>query len=123
MKKVIIGIFSFFAPVFAFAQTNTQITSVTGAVGVVQWIFNTIISLAIGYGIVMFVIGMIKFLGSKDPKARGEAQDTIINAIIALIAVTAIWGIVNLIRNSFLGTQSNSVQSGTLPCVPGTTTC
>jgi uncharacterized membrane protein len=62
---------------------------------------NTLIPILITLGVVYFIWGVIKYVTAKDPDAQKEARSVMISGIIGLFVIVSIWGLVNLISNTF----------------------
>lgn len=109
MKKnlmVLSGSVLSFAPVVAFAQntgskcavTSTSFTNIICKIGE---ILNSIIPLFILIGVVYFVWGVVSYMVSADEEQKTKGRDKIIYGIIGLAVIVAMWGLVNLLVNTF----------------------
>lgn len=123
MKKFFGIILSFFAPVLAFAQTNVgpvyqgQQTGISILITILS-IMNVVIKVLVAFAILMIIWGVIQFIisGTKgDEEARKKATGTIMYGVLGLFVITAMWGLVAVLKNTF------GVSGGTaaIPCVPG----
>lgn len=109
MKKnlmVLSGSVLSFAPVVAFAQTTgsrcaVTSTSFTNIICKIGEILNSIIPLFILIGVVYFVWGVISYMVSADEEQKTKGRDKIIYGIIGLAVIVAMWGLVNLLVNTF----------------------
>ena len=61
---------------------------------------GTLISLLIGIGLLVFIWGMVKFIGAGDDAGRSEGKTKMLWGIIILFVMVSIWGIVNFIDSS-----------------------
>lgn len=67
-------------------------------------IVNSIIILLSGLAVLYFVWGMVTFISkSGDEKERTEGKQKMIWGLIALFVIVAMWGIVAVLRDTFLG--------------------
>lgn len=114
MKKSIIALVAFLAPVAAFAQQADAFS----ILGVITRIINILIPLAIAAGVLYFIWGVIKYVTAKDEEAQTQARSTMISGIIGLFVIVSIWGLVRVIQRTFNLTENNSINSNDIPCVP-----
>ena len=63
----------------------------------------------IGFALIFFLFGVLKYAFSKDEKTRNESKSIIIYGIIGLFAMTMVWGLVNLLSDTF-GLPKNTPQ-------------
>ena len=66
-------------------------------IGLMEGVVLIIISLSV----LVFLWGLIKYVKSIDDKTRQEAIGTITYGIVALFVMVSVWGLVNLLTNSF----------------------
>lgn len=76
---------------------------------------NSIVPVLIALGVVYFVWGVISFVMAGDEEAKTAGRDRIIFGIIGLAVIIGMWGLVNLLRNTFLLNNDTRI---TLPTVP-----
>lgn len=119
MKKIIIGSATLFAlPLLAAAQANTGFRNVNSAIESVTQIVNNLIPLLIGIAILFFIWGLVKYvLQADNDEARKSARSYMIFSVIAFFVMISIWGLVNVLVDTFgLDTQD---RPQILPGVPG----
>ena len=127
MKKKLIVLSGFvlgLAPVVALAQVtggtptvcnSGQITTLQGILCKVSEILNAIIPVLIALGVVYFVWGVITYVISSDEEAKKAGRNRIIYGIIGLAVIIGLWGLVNILKNTFgLG----NIQNINYPTVP-----
>lgn len=87
-------------PVLAFAQT--QFNSVDSAFGVIFRVINSyLIPLAFALAILYFLWGILKFVtAGGDEEKRNEGRNVMVYGVIAIFVMTAVWGLVGILRNS-----------------------
>lgn len=121
-KKSIISavLLSTVIPLVTFAQTlmvtgNTPVERLIGrAIG---WV-NTAIPVLITIATIFFIVAVIQFIREKDAGKMAERRQQMLNGVIGLFVIIAIWGIVALISNSFeIGTGGLNPRD--VPCPPG----
>ena len=78
-------------------------------------LLNSIVPVLIALGVVYFVWGVITYVVSSDEEAKKTGRNRIIYGIIGLAVIIGLWGLVNLLRNTF---GLNNSQNVTLPTVP-----
>ncbi len=110
MKKKLIMLSSFvmgLAPVVAFAQVNAQAPGCVGKIGIpniicrIGGLLNLIIPIVIALGLVYFVWGIISYVIASDEEAKTTGRDRMIYGIIGLAVIVAVWGLVNILLNTF----------------------
>ena len=124
MKKrliVLSGAGLVFGPLLAFAQSTKCQGSLTGIQVVICKIgdiLNTVIPILIVLGVVYFVWGVITYVIQSDEEAKKAGRNRIIFGIIGLVVIVGMWGLVNIVTNTFgLNNVNGCIQA---PCVPGT---
>ncbi|MFA5791498.1 MAG: pilin [Candidatus Paceibacterota bacterium] len=126
MKKKLIVLSGFalsFVPVVALAQvtggfsacTSGTITTFQGMLCKVSEILGAILPVLIALGVVYFVWGVVQYVISSDEEAKKTGRNRIIYGIIGLAVIIGMWGLVNILKNTFgLGNTENI----TFPTVP-----
>lgn len=76
---------------------------------------NAVVPVLIALAVVYFVWGVISFVIASDEEAKTTGRNRIIFGIIGLAVIIGLWGLVNLLRNTF-GLNNNT--NITLPTVP-----
>ncbi len=99
MKKLIAFVLAS-TPVFAFAQTLTDIDSVAQKA---TNIGDLIIKIAISLAVLWIIVSVVKYLvlGADDEEARKKGGQSILYGVIGLFVILSIWGLVFLLTNSF----------------------
>jgi hypothetical protein len=122
MKKL----FTFLAPVFAFAAAPVmafaQVNNDGTAFGVLNTIFNilnALITLLIILGVVYFIYGVITYVVSKGADDKDKAKGVIIQGLIGLFIIVAFWGIIRLVQGTFGLDNQNQIDPGEVPCING----
>lgn len=65
-------------------------------------IIDTIIPLLIAIGVVIFLIGVVKYISAGgDAEKREEGRNMMIYGIIGLFVMIAFWGLVNVLLDTF----------------------
>ena len=81
---------------------------------------NSVVPVLIALAVVYFVWGVITFVVNDDEEAKSKGRDRIIYGIIGLAVIIGMWGLVNLLRNTFLLNNNTNVTLPTIPVViPG----
>ncbi len=70
-------------------------------------LLNIIIPVLIVLGVVYFIWGVIQYVAAKDEEGKKAARGIMISGIIGLFVIVSIWGLVNLLSNTF-GVNSGS---------------
>src|SRR3990167_5413191 len=94
-------------PFVAFAQ------NIADLILQINGIINVIIPFIVGLAVLVIIWGIFGYItGAGDEEKRGEAKQYIIWGIIGLFVMTAIWGLVSILENTFTTTK-------TIPTSPG----
>lgn len=119
MKKIGIIAASFAVPSLAAAATINNIWDIFGFV---KSILDTILPLIIAIAVVYFVYGIARYVMAGDEGAKEAAKDKIIYGVIGLFVMISIWGLVNILVNTFGLDNTNRAQNVNqqLPTVPNT---
>lgn len=112
-KKTIIATLVFL-PFISFAQYEDidedieDAFAVTGSGGfwelfyIVREILDQVIILLIAFGVVFFLYGIVKYIGSTDDEEnRSKAKSIMIYGIIGLFVMVSFWGFVNILIFTF----------------------
>lgn len=130
-KKLIVlsGIVLGSAPFIALAQvstsgatsTNCDLSSSSGTLGgllcKIGSLLNSVIPVLIALGVVYFVWGVVTFVISSDEEAKTAGRNRIVFGIIGLAVIIGMWGLVNLLKNTFNLNNTTNVQLPTIPVV------
>ncbi len=69
---------------------------------IVVGIFNIVVSVIVGFALLMFLWGVAKFIGNADNEtARTEGKNLMIWGIVALFVMISVWGLVAVIQETF----------------------
>jgi len=99
MKKTLTAAALFALPVLAFAQGQTNITSLLTRL---SSIINIIIPFIVGLAVLVIIWGVFNFIiGAGDEEKRAQAKSYIIWGVIGVFIMLSIWGLVNVLVNSF----------------------
>ncbi len=118
MKKFIAALVpSFvFLPLIASAQSTTIGSILSKIQGFLNFMIPALITVAVLY----LIYGVITYVVGKDDGTKEKGRNVMISGIIGLFVIVAMWGLVAVLRNTFLDGQNGSLQQGQIPCVPGT---
>ncbi len=112
MKKyflIILGLFAF--PLLAHAQTT--VGSLLRLVGTT---LVSLVPIAIGLAVVIFLFGVIKYVNAGDDESGREgARQIMLWGIVFLFVMVSVWGLVSVI-NATTGVGQGG--SGTMPALP-----
>ena len=96
MKKILAGVGMFALPMVVFAQTTlgTILDDIKALV-------NQAVFVLVAIAILVFVYGIVNYVIAKDEEQKKNARDLIIYGVIGLFAIVAVWGLVNVLANTF----------------------
>lgn len=97
-----------------------SITNLQSIVDFIKNLLNTLLPLIIAAAVVYFVYGVAMYVMSGDDDAKAAAKSKIIYGIVGLFVMISVWGLVNILVNTF-GLQNGAPVNGTNPLqnVPG----
>jgi len=101
MKKIL-SLAVAFLPGLALAQNN--FTNIQSGIASVASIVDRLIPLVIGIAVLLFLIGVLRFVtAGGDEEKREAARNMIIFGIIALFVMVCVWGFVRILKSSIFG--------------------
>lgn len=84
-------------------------------------LLNAVVPVLIALAVVYFVWGVVTYVISSDEEAKKTGRDRIIFGIIGLAVIIGLWGLVNLLKNTFQLNNQGTEQLPTVPtCINGT---
>jgi len=119
MKKILkISVaLSMLAPLLAGAQST--FSGLDSAITSIANLINRLVPLVIGLAVLFFLWAILRFVGSAgDEEKRKEARGLIIWGIVAIFVMVSVWGLVNILRNTF-NLDTTNVPPPPTPVVPG----
>ncbi len=112
MKKLIAGLVTFAAPLLSSAAT------INNADDIVTFLYrwgNMALNGLIFFAVLYLVYAIVRYVVmAGDAEKRDEAKSQIMWGIVGLVVILSIWGIVNIIRNTF-NTGPNTVPIRDIP--------
>ncbi len=117
MKKKLIVLSGFvlsLAPVAALAATTGDncssgtITDLGSVLCKIGQLLNAVVPVLIALAVVWFVWGVISYMIGNDEEAKKRGRDRVIYGIIGFAVIVALWGLVNILTNTFGLTGSNN---------------
>lgn len=98
MKKFIIGAGALLLPSLAFAVTGPDFGYFLSLFSLTLTVLNTyVIPGIIVLATIYFLITVFQYIKGKDAKEQGEHRARMIQGVIGLVVIVAVWGIVQLI--------------------------
>ncbi len=94
-----LGVLGALLPASVHAQT--QLTTLQSVIDYAARLGNAIIPIVISVGIIYLVIYIVKFFIIEPGEERTAALYHVLWAVLGLFLVLSIWGLVNILRNSF----------------------
>lgn len=97
LASVLYPAFLFAVPLLVGAQgINNLITDVGRIV-------NRLIPIVIGLGVLMFIIGILRYLFAKDDVSKADSRNFMLWGIIALFVMVSVWGLVSILQTTLFG--------------------
>ena len=108
MKKIVAFV-AVFAPALASAQAITDVNTLTYKL---TNIGNTIIEILIAFAVLYIIFNVVRYIMSaNDPAKRKEIGVGILWGIVGLFVILSIWGLVNILSNTFRTNTNAPTQS------------
>ena len=111
MKKIITLGLVLSAPLAASAATTFG-TIIDTLLNYLSYVVPALITIAVIY----FIWGVISFMTSSDEEAKKMGRTKIINGLIGLFVIVAFWGIIGVVKNTFV--IGNNPNDNVLPYTP-----
>lgn len=90
-------------PLSAFAADITNLLVLASNV------LNALVGLLVTAAIVVFFWGIVRYLFQAGPEAKSDGLKTAMYGVLTIFIMVSIWGIINLLRNTFQVTDTNPV--------------
>ena len=98
MKKII-ALALAFAPVVVSAQAITDVNTLTNKA---TNIGNTVIQLLIAFAVLYIIFNVVRYIMAADkPEDRNRIGMAVLWGIVGLFVILSIWGLVNILSNTF----------------------
>jgi len=109
MKKVLAIAAGVVAMPFV-ASAQVTVTNVGDILNLISAFINTLLPLIIALAVLVFVWGVFKYVtAGDDEEARKSGRQLMINGVIAIFVMVSVWGLVNILVNTFnLNTSSQN---------------
>jgi hypothetical protein len=80
---------------------------------------NLIVELAISFAVIWIIVSVVRYLIAGGPEQRAEGGKAILYGVIGLFVILSIWGLVAILRNSFV-TEDQAPDYNNLRLLPNT---
>ena len=97
MKKLI-AVIAFLTPSLAFAQAITDVNSLTYKL---TNLGNTFIQILIAFAVIWIIYNVVRYIMKDDSADRKPIGNSIMWGIVGLFVILSIWGLVNILSNTF----------------------
>lgn len=105
------------------ATACDNLTGLGNIICKVHKILNSIVPVLLALGVLYFVFGVVQYVIGDEGEAKKKGRDRIISGIIGLAVIVSMWGLVNIVTNTFgfKGNMPNipTSQSTTGACILG----
>jgi hypothetical protein len=92
--------------------------TVQGVIGILASIVQGLIAFLIGFAVLLFLLGVLRYVAAGDnEEARKRGRDLIIYGIIGLAVMVSVWGLVNILTNTF-GLEDSNSYAPDIPILP-----
>ena len=116
MKKFLISITSFFAPLFAFAQTVPGTTYITGATNLLKDIIRAAFIIVPAIAILFFFWELIVFIRST-PDEKTKNRSMLLWSVLALFIVFSAMGIIRVLQGVTGTTGTQQLNTSQIPSI------
>jgi len=104
-----------FSPSSALAATGLTFGSVI--TNVISTILKPLVVLIVGWAVIVFIWSLIQYLQGDAPKKK-DAKARIGWGILVLFVMVSLWGLVNILKNTFFGMNGASNTAPTYNQLP-----
>lgn len=100
-----VSIFSFLvlAPIISFAASAScsSLNGIGKLICQAQQLLNSVIPVLVSLGVVYFVWGIVQYVIADGEEAKKKGKDRMIYGLIGFAVIVGLWGLVNIIVNTF----------------------
>jgi bacteriorhodopsin len=100
MKKLI-ALVLVAVPTLVSAQTLETIKNINDVAAKATNIGNLVVALAISLCVVWIIVSIVRYFIAGGDDAAKNAKSSIIFGVVGLFIIMSIWGLVNILRNTF----------------------
>lgn len=119
MKKTLLVLSALLLPVVTFAQDvnlDTEVSNLEDIINLVLGLINVAIPTIIALAVLVFIWGIFKYVVSDSEEAKGKGKDMMIWGIVGIFVMISVWGLVNILVNTFgLDSQNDAPDVPELP--------
>jgi hypothetical protein len=101
MKKILALVITSFVPTFLHAQSLGEISNVNSLANRLAGIGNIVTYLLVGLAVIYIIWNVVHYFIRPSGSDKGEAGMNILWGIIGLFIIVSLWGIVNILVNTF----------------------
>jgi len=94
-----------------------DLTTIGGYLCQIGRILNSVVPVLIALGVVYFVYGVVTYVIASDEEAKSTGRDRMIFGIIGMVAIVGMWGLVNVLKDTFGLNNTSNIQLPTVPVV------
>lgn len=98
------------------------VSSVEGVISKIQDLLGAILPVLIAFGVVYFIWGVVMFVIADGEEAKQKGKDRMIYGIIGLAVIVGMWGLVNIVTETF-GLNNASAPDLKPLVIKGDTSC
>ncbi len=91
---------------------TTGLIGIIGIICKIGELFSYIIPVLVSLGVIYFIWGVIQYMIGDSEEAKTKGRDTILYGIIGLTVIIAMWGLVEILKVTFLGRGDVVAPSG-----------
>jgi hypothetical protein len=116
MKKSLLPIYAALVPVLSFAQNAPIARTIDGFLDYILYLAGRALPLLILAALVLLLFGIVRtFFFNSDEGKRAEGKSFVLWGIIALFVMVSVWGLVNILRGSFMLDNDNVPLAPAIP--------
>ena len=107
--------FIFLISLFPFI-VSAQATDFDSFLGIMQGLLNDLFPILTALAVIVFLWGVLKYIKASDnPEKRTEGRNLMVYGIIAIFVMVSLWGLINIIVNTFFNTADLTIGGGDVP--------
>ena len=115
MKKLSKINYSVLAILIALPMVTLAAEGLFGILQILKDFIAALVPLIIGIAVIYFLFGVLKYVIAKDSDSQKEARSIMVMGIIVLFVMVSVWGLVNILQDTFNIQNSGPINPRLIP--------
>ena len=112
MKKAVFSISLFLLPMVAFAQATDLESLLSKVINVIN---NVLVPLVFALAFIVFIWGIFWYFIARNEEGKVQGRDLMIWGLVAFFVMVSVWGLVNILVNTFELDQTANINYPQVP--------